>query len=217
MVDVVVVDDDPDFARRVGNALARSGNARMVANPGTVHDALKVLEGITPDVLLVDIGLPDASGIEVIRHAAGRFPDCDILVITVFGDPQSVLAALEAGATGYLLKNDVNKDYVAHIEDLRSGGSPMSPTIARQLLRKFQQVLQSEGATEDAEEAGGISDRQKEVLGLLSRGYTYREIAGLLGVSEHTIGTYCKRVYRRLQVTSRSEAVFEARKLGLLR
>ena len=172
-----------------------------------------------PDVLLVDLGLPDASGIEVIRHASRTLPKCECMVVTVFGDEEHVLASIEAGAAGYLLKDATPENFLAGIRELINGGSPISPIIARRLLKRFQ----SENGTVTAESAGGTADdvalsqREKEILHLASKGFNYPEMGKLMGISPHTVTSHVKKIYRKLAVHSRGEAVFEANRMGLIR
>jgi DNA-binding NarL/FixJ family response regulator len=217
MTDLAIVEDDPRFRTRFEALLASAPDMRVVASAGNVRDALALLTRARPDVLLVDLGLPDGSGIDVIGAARQRLPECEIMVISVFGDQKNVLASIEAGATGYLLKDAPNENYLARIRDLRAGGSPISPSIARQMLRRFVAAAPAD-ATAMAPAAAAVPalpEREREVLNLLSRGFSYQEIARILDVSPHTIGTYVKRLYQRLQVNSRSEAVFEAKRRGL--
>ena len=165
-------------------------------------------------MLLVDLGLPDIGGIELIRYCAKHLPECDVMVVTVFGDEQHVVGSLEAGATGYLLKDTLPEDIAEQIRTLHAGGSPISPVIARQLLSR---LAPAGPGTAPAEGAPVLSDRELAVLTLATKGFTYEEIAQMMSVSKHTVMTYVKRSYRKLQVNSKSEAVYEARKLGLLR
>ena len=210
---IIVVEDDPQMRARFEAALtspaALHAGVRVLAWAATAAEAMRQLACHVPDVLLVDLGLPDASGITVIREARRRHPACDIMVISIFGDQRNVLTSIEAGATGYLLKDDTDEDYVARIQELRAGGSPITPIIARQLLLKLQPAPASEASSL-------LSPRESEVLNLLARGFAYQEIAQLLGVSPHTIGTYVKRIYEKLQVRSRGEAIYEAQCMGLL-
>lgn len=210
-IQVALVDDDPTIRQRVAGALSTDARFRTVWTAATVAQACAALADQAPDVLLVDLGLPDGTGIQVIQAAKARSPDCDVLVISVFADQRNVITSIEAGATGYLLKDDREEDYIARILELRNGGSPITPIIARQLLHRFQ-VRTSASAIESP-----LSAREEQVLGLLARGFSYQDIANLLGVSPHTVGTYVKRLYEKLQVNSRSEAIFEARHLGILR
>jgi DNA-binding NarL/FixJ family response regulator len=169
-----------------------------------------------PDVLLVDLGLPDRPGLDLIRHAARHLPDCDIMVITVFGDEKHVIESIEAGATGYLHKDSLPRDFVEQIRLLHGGASPISPVIARQILTRFQPPRRPAGRNGERQ-TPVLSEREHEVLTLVTKGFTYDEIAKLLAVSTHTVMTYVKRIYRKLQVNSKTEAVYEARKMGLLR
>ncbi|MHA7834777.1 MAG: response regulator [Algiphilus sp.] len=210
---LIVVEDDPQMRQRLDAAFTRSGGVEVLAWAATAAQGIAALDAAEPDVLLVDLGLPDASGIHVIQHAHARYRECDIMVVTVFGDQRNVLESIESGATGYLLKDDTQTDFVARIRELRDGGSPITPIIARQLLQRLQP---STDANDNGEAASVLSPRESEVLNLLSRGFAYQEIARLLDVSPHTVGTYVKRLYEKLQVRSRGEAVFEAQRMGLL-
>lgn len=214
IIDVIVVEDDPRMRERLEAALAASERIRVRDWAMTAAAGIAALEAREPDVLLVDLGLPDASGITVIAKAHTLYPKCDIMVVTVFGDQRNVLASIEAGATGYLLKDDTDTDFAARIMELRAGGSPITPIIARQLLQRLQPA--GAGASFGDQEQSVLSPREAEVLNLLSRGFAYQEIARLLDVSPHTVGTYVKRLYEKLQVRSRGEAVFEAQRMGLL-
>ncbi len=212
---LIVVEDDPRMRDRFARTFDVSEQVQVQAWAATAREGIAALDAARPDVLLVDLGLPDASGISVIAHGRERHPDCDIMVVSVYGDERSVLASIEAGATGYLLKDDSEEDFVARILELKAGGSPITPIIARRLLQRFQSTAPAtEG--EDTAAAATLSAREREVLNLLARGFTYQEIAGLLDVSPHTVGTYVKRLYEKLQVHSRGEAVFEGQRMGLL-
>ena len=172
-----------------------------------------------PDVLLVDLGLPDISGIEVIRHASQTLPKCECMVVTVFGDEEHVLASIEAGASGYLLKDASEESFLSGIRELMNGGSPISPIIARRLLKRFQaEPLPARVAigTPD-EESVSLSDREREILLLASKGFNYPEMGKLMSISPHTVTSHVKKIYRKLAVHSRGEAVFEANRMGLIR
>ena len=141
---------------------------------------------------------------------------CDILIISIFGDEANVLASLEAGARGYLLKGSLQRDIVLDIRDLRNGGSPLSPIIARQVLKRLQAPRREPSVT-GAEGETTLTPRESEILNAISRGFSYAETAAMLGVSIETVHTFLKRIYRKLAVHSKTEAVFEANQLGLIR
>lgn len=187
---------------------------RVVGDWRTGAEALAHLERETPDVLLVDIGLPDMSGLEVVRAAAALLPSCDILVVTVFGDDQTVLAALEAGARGYLLKGAAMRDIKEDIRELRHGGSPLSPMIARQVLTRLQGG--NERPRPSSHDEALLTLRESEILKVIARGFSYAETAEMLSISANTVQTHIKHIYRKLAVHSKTEAVFEADKRGML-
>jgi DNA-binding NarL/FixJ family response regulator len=176
------------------------------------------LQGPPADVLLTDLGLPDGSGIDVIRAAVLQWPSCSIMVSTNFGDENNVMRSIEAGAAGYLLKDSSPTKIVEEIRNLANGGSPISPIIARQVLTRFRNapppVASDETAT--AEAAVALSAREKEVLDFITKGFTTQEIAKLMQLSHFTVRTFVRRTYTKLKVTSKAEAIYEARTLGLL-
>ena len=219
---VMVVEDDPAFLARFCRIVAQSDELSLLAAVGDLASARRAIERQAPDVLLTDLGLPDGSGIDLIRATAARHPATDIMVITVFGDEQHVIASIEAGATGYILKDSLPEEFVALIAQLRAGGSPISPAIARQLLRRMQPasgqvpVGQPGKANSLLAPYAALSARESEVLGLIAKGFNFAEIARLLEVSPHTITAHVKKIYQKLAVHSRGEAVYEATRMGLL-
>lgn len=178
----------------------------VVADVGTLAEARAQYTALAPEMMLVDLQLPDGNGRELIA-AAGA--DTHILVISVFGDEQRVVSAIRAGAKGYLLKDDDAKEVSAAMRQLLDGESPISPAIARHLIAHFQRAPESQTDIT-------LSAREHEVLSFASKGYTYSEIAELMNVSANTVGTYTKRIYTKLEVNSKSAAVYEARRLGLM-
>jgi DNA-binding NarL/FixJ family response regulator len=216
---IAVVEDDAPLRETLCAAINAQPGMQVTAAWGTLAEALAWLAGHPVDVLLTDLGLPDGSGIDLIRACAATHPRCDIMVITMFGDEKNVLASIEAGAVGYILKDADQLDVARFIADLRQGGSPMSPLVARKLLLRAQPappVQASAAHAPAATEAIRLTPREQEALDLIARGYTYGEIASLLAVSVNTVQTHIKNTYAKLSVHSRSEAVFEAQKMGLL-
>ena len=213
---VMVVEDDPAFLARFCRIVAQSTELSLLAAVSDLASARRAIEHHAPDVLLTDLGLPDGSGIDLIRETAQRHPGTDIMVISVFGDEEHVLASIEAGATGYILKDSLPEEFVSLIAQLRAGGSPISPVIARQLLKRFHRKDQIASTAPDPQ-AAGLTTRESEVLALIAKGFSFGEIARLLEVSPHTINAHVKKIYQKLAVHSRGEAVYEAGKMGLLR
>jgi DNA-binding NarL/FixJ family response regulator len=211
---ILIVEDDVPTRERLVRALAAHPDELELATAvGSCREALLALRRDAPEVMLVDLALPDGNGIELIRAARALSSDILSMVVTVFGDEKSVLGAIEAGARGYLLK-DASADGVGTaILQLLAGGSPITPAIAQHLILRFQ-----ESAPIEARVPGPVlSQREREVLELVVKGFTFAEIAGLLGLSPHTVGTFVRRIYRKLEVRSRGEAVFEALQLGIVK
>ena len=214
MTTVMVVEDDPAFLTRFCKIVSSDAELELFAAVADLASARQAMRMAVPDVLLIDLGLPDGSGIDLIRETARRRPETDIMVITMFGDEDHVLASIEAGATGYILKDSLPVEFVHLIKQLRAGGSPISPVIARQLLKRLK-PQDSAAATPPAEETP-LSARETEVLGFVAKGFSFAEIARLLGVSPHTVISHVKKIYQKLAVHSRGEAVYEAGKMGLI-
>ena len=214
MIKIMIVEDDRIFLNRLCGVINGNQDLELVAAVHNGASARNYLDRIKPDVLLVDLGLPDMNGINIIQYAANRYPDLDIMVITVYEDEQQVINCIEAGATGYLLKDSLDREYIDAIYKLLSGGSPISPLIARVLLRKLYPPALVNPDT-DAQQPN-LSPRESEILTLLAKGLSYVEIAYLLEISPHTVTTTIKKIYRKLAVHSRGEAVYEANRMGLI-
>src|SRR5262245_56567381 len=170
-----------------------------------------------PDVLLTDLGLPDGSGVDLIRAVRELGGGTQCMVITIFGDEQHVVSGIEAGALGYLLK-DGSAEYIGDsIMEMLDGGSPISPAIARHLLKRFRPAGPAASPAIDPDTLPRLSPREHEVLTLIVKGFSYAESARLMGVSSHTVTTHVRAIYRKLEVHSRGEAVYEALQLGLVK
>jgi len=223
MIQVAVVEDVKDTRENLVRVISADKHFQVSATASTLTEGLALLSERPADVLLVDLGLPDGSGIDLIRNAAERYEDMDIMVITVFGDERNVVRAIEAGASGYLLKDGETETIAESIMQLVEGGSPISPGIARYLLKRFQSPsLSPSSPSLSATDTGcekpdfSLTKREQEVLNLIAKGFRYDEIAELLSLSTHTITSHIKNLYKKLAVHSRGEAVFEATRLGLL-
>ncbi|PZP31997.1 MAG: DNA-binding response regulator [Roseateles depolymerans] len=213
---VLIVEDQARFREAFEHALASVPDIRLLGIAPDLPQGRRLFDQTQPDVLLVDLDLPGGSGIELIRHAAQTRPQCEVMVISVFGDEQHVVASIEAGATGYLLKDSLALDLPTQLRSLRAGGSPISPVIARRLLQRLAPGAGAPPPVVD-DEVVALSEQESRVLHLAAKGFTFDEIAHFMQVSPHTVMTYVKRVYRKLHVRSKVEAIYEARRLGWLR
>jgi DNA-binding NarL/FixJ family response regulator len=212
-ISVAIVEDDPRTRGRFVHALARADRLCLAYATGTVGEMVAWLRNHSVDVLLVDLGLPDGSGLEVIRQCRGLSPGTEIMVISMFGDEAHMMRAFEAGARGYLLKDGTEDDLAAHVLSLSAGGSPMTPIIARQLLTRLSPTPAAPRAA-TADET--LTARERDILAKLARGYTYAETAEILGISPSTVQSHVKNIYSKLAVHSKTEAIHEARQLGIL-
>ncbi|NLS00809.1 response regulator transcription factor [Rhizobium sp. P38BS-XIX] len=226
---LLVVEDDPYWQQAIEAIIRHQPEYEVVAMCANLRQALGSIQTEAFDLMIVDLGLPDGSGIDAIRTARQYQPDADILVATVFADEGNVVAAIFAGATGYLLKESTPNQWSVAIEDLRAGNSPIDPKIARHILGAVQQhgwTTQSapkgdtpssrSSAEASASQDPKLSPREMEVLQLVAKGFTLVEVARFLKLSPHTTRSHAKAIYRKLEVNTRGEAVFEASLLGLI-
>jgi DNA-binding NarL/FixJ family response regulator len=215
---VLVVEDDALTRRSLSLAIEAEPALRLVAAFESVEQAVVWLKSHCVDLLLTDLGLPDGSGIEVIQACVQSCPQCDIMVLTMASDEDSVLACIEAGASGYILKDAHRFDIVRSLLDLHAGGSPISPSIARKILARMKKGGKEPVVSAEAEitAVGILTKREAAILDLIARGDSYGDVAKLLSVSVGTVQTHVKNIYGKLSVHSRGEAVFEAQRRGLL-
>jgi DNA-binding NarL/FixJ family response regulator len=232
MWQVLIVEDDPVTREFFARCVADCAELSLVGAVPTVQEAFAVLDarGGGIDVLLTDLGLPDGSGLDVIRRALQCNPTLEPLVVSMFGDDENVLAAIEAGALGYIHKDSAPQDVAQSILDMRGGASPISPMIARRVLAKYRVQASNvvpalensaQTATESvaiqSNDAGAVlTPREQQVLSLIARGFSYAEIARIENLSVHTVQTHIKRLYAKLSVHSKTEAIYEASRMGFL-
>jgi DNA-binding NarL/FixJ family response regulator len=210
VIRTAIIEDDPAIIERLRTALKTATDITVVGTAQSVEAGQALIAAGGYEVLLCDLGLPDGSGIDLIRASSKTHPDSDVIVVTIFANQSRVIDSIKAGAKGYLLKDDQLANCAEAIREIRRGGSPISPIIARQLLRR----MVPEQPARPLKEA--LSGREDEVLNLLARGFSYAEIAELLALKGSSVGTYVKRIYKKLEVNSRSEAVFEATNRGII-
>lgn len=210
---VLIVEDEPATRERLVEAVNAHALLHVAAATGSLSEGISLFEAVHPRVALIDLGLPDGSGLELIRRIRNSHGACDSLVLTVFGDELHVVSALKAGARGYLLKDSSYATIADHLLMLIDGGSPINPKVARFLLGQFgtweKDVLPETDSV-------SLTDREKEILTLITKGYKRNEIANLLNISGNTVGTHIRRIYEKLSVHSNIEAAQEAVQRGLL-
>jgi DNA-binding NarL/FixJ family response regulator len=201
-ISVSIVEDDAQARQILADWIRRADGFRCVSEHGSAESALATLPAEKPEVVLMDINLPGLNGIECVRQLKPLLPGTQFLMLTVYEDADHIFNALMVGATGYLLKQTPRNELLAALKQVHSGGSPMTSNIARKVVQSFQRQTQAAGA--DTVE---LSPREAEVLELLARGYLYKEIAEALAISLPTVNTYIRRIYEKLHVRSRAQAV----------
>lgn len=221
---VLVVEDQTKILRSQLRLLASHPEIEIVGTALSGEAALEQLEAARPDVLLLDLGLPRMTGIDVTREVKARYPGVEILIFTIFDEEDKVLEAVQAGASGYLLKGAPADKIVEAIKDVHGGGTVIQPNLARRLLRHFRAEPDAVAVAPRASPAGGapaetlkpLSDREREILQLIAKGISNSEAARMLSLSKATVRTHLEHIYRKLEVTNRVEAVTEGIRKGLI-
>lgn len=201
IITVSIVDDEPDLREHIAGYLAAAGNIRCKSAYPSAKEALQHLPEDKPDVILMDINLGEMDGIECVRRLTVLMPEARVLMLTVFEDTDQIFSALAAGASGYLLKRASPKKLIEAIEEVCEGGSPMSAPIARKVVQSFK------ASPARGDDSADLSDREHTVLTGLAAGLAYKQIADQLNISIHTVRNYIRRIYEKLHVRSRTEAV----------
>jgi DNA-binding NarL/FixJ family response regulator len=199
-ISVSVVEDDAPSRKMMVGWVNNAEGFKCVSDHASAESALRQLPEVKPNVVLMDINLPGMNGMECVSRLKPILPDTQFVMLTVYEDSDHIFRALQSGAAGYLLKETPRTELFAALESVHHGGSPMTSNIARKVVRSFQ-MPPADPAIED------LSPREREVLDLLARGYLYKEIADALGISVPTVNTYIRRIYEKLHVRSRSQAV----------
>lgn len=206
---VAIVEDHEKTLEYLSALFSGSDGIELSCSCSTGEEVIEKVFQAPPDVLVVDINLPDMSGVEVIRAVKERIPRVEVLVLTMHESREHLFSALQAGATGYLVKGASSTEIVNAVSLLMAGGAPMSPTVARYVIEEFQDIKSSRETTT-------LTKREKEVLQGVASGLSEKKLAESLSVSPHTIHTHIKKIYRKLQVNSRAEAVLKARNKGIV-
>ncbi|HEY5041274.1 MAG TPA: response regulator transcription factor [Verrucomicrobiae bacterium] len=203
-ISVSIVEDNDKLRATLAKVIGRADGFRFASDYASAEDALAGLPKVKPEVVLMDINLPGMNGVECVRQLKALLPAMQVMMLTVYEDTENIFNALTAGASGYMLKRTPAKELLEAIRDVQRGGSPMTAHIARKVVLSFQK---SAGQQQAANELSELSEREQQVLDLLAQGLIYKEIADKLQISYETVHTYIRRVYEKLQVRTRTEAV----------
>jgi DNA-binding NarL/FixJ family response regulator len=213
-MEIIVVEDTKTVRNMLVALLEGQTHNKVVAAVGRVEEALEYLANHCADLVILDLCLPGLSYDLAVKAIKNVSPDMDILVFTVSEEDEKVFSALKAGATGYILKTADQQQIISALDEIKAGGSPMSPSIARKVLREFQGHAVQE---ELQEMISPLSNRETEILDLLYRGLNITQIADKLFISPYTVHTHIKKIYTKLHVNSRSQAIYEAIKNKLIK
>lgn len=213
---IYLIEDDRTILQFVEKTLELRPDWRLVGHSDTFSHARVMAPNSLADVFLVDLGLPDGRGEDMLRVLAQAKPHAELLVFTVFGDESRLVTALQMGATGYVLKGCSSQELIEAIEQIRQGGAPISPLLARMLLKTFRRHDEFSESDESGAAAPALSERESDVLKLVAQGYVNKEIAARLGIGTATVSTHIKNLYRKLSVHTRVQVVKVAQERGLI-
>ena len=216
-IKVIFVENDPNVRLRLQRAISGLADIHEIGSAATYREADALVSQFKFQMLIVDLDLPDGFGLDLIRRTAANMPEVDIMVLANANDDPHVVSAIESGATGYVLKTEIEHSLVSAIRLLAAGGSPVSPEVAKSVLRALRTyTTHTIEKTTAPIQPNPLSERETEILQLLAKGMSFNEIGDILTISPHTVTAHIKKIYRKLQVHSRGEAVYEAAQMGLI-
>lgn len=214
---ILLVEDDGPVRERLARIIKGWQRGQLIAACATLAEATGVIRDNSVDLLITDLNLPDGHGVQAIRLLRATQPDAEAMVISVLADDRNVIEAIEAGASGYLLKDSDPINIIDAITDLLAGRSPISSTIARTIVRRLGGREAAPGPAAGEAAAQPLTPREMDILWGIAKGFTYSELAERLQISKQTVPVHIKNIYRKLQANNRSEAVYEASRRGLIR
>lgn len=219
MKKILLLEDLPEIRAWLKTLALQVFPGAQISESARIHDALELVNAVRFDVAMVDLGLPDGSGVEVVQALREKQPDVQSVVVTIHDDDDHLFPALQAGAFGYLLKEQSREQLAEQLQRIAQGEPPLSPSIARRVIQYFtaQARLKPIQEPDTVTPHVQLTDRENEVLLRVAKGFTLPEIGVQLNLSRHTIADYVKQIYRKLNVSSRAEAALEAQRLGLFR
>lgn len=217
MNNVLLLEDLPEIRAWLKALVLQVFPSALISEAARVHDAVGLVSAVRFDLALIDLGLPDGSGVDVVSALREAQPDALPVVVTIHDDDEHLFPALQAGAFGYVLKEQPREHFAEQLKRISAGEPPLSPSIARRVIAYFAAQMKPPASTTSSGTSVQLTDRESEVLLRVAKGYTLPEIGGQLNLSRHTIADYVKAIYRKLNVSSRAEAALEAQRLGLIR
>jgi DNA-binding NarL/FixJ family response regulator len=217
MKTILLLEDLPEIRAWMRKLVLQVFPGATISESARVHDAVALVAAVKFDLALIDLGLPDGSGVDVVTKLRDVQPEAQSVVVTIHDDDEHLFPALQAGAFGYILKEQARELITEQLQRISQGEPPLSPSIARRVMAYFSAKAKPQQPAANAMPSVSLTDRESEVLLRVAKGYTLPEIGVQLGLSRHTIADYVKQIYRKLNVSSRAEAALEAQRLGLFR
>ena len=217
MKNILLLEDLPEIRVWLRKLVLQVFPGSHISESARVHDAIELVNSVKFDLALVDLGLPDGSGVDVVTKLRDIQPEAQSVVVTIHDDDEHLFPALQAGAFGYILKEQARELITEQLQRISQGEPPLSPSIARRVMAHFSAKVKPQAPVASAMPNVSLTDRESEVLLRVAKGYTLPEIGVQLGLSRHTIADYVKQIYRKLNVSSRAEVALEAQRLGLFR
>jgi len=214
---ILLVEDDEPVRERLAKIIGRWSGGQLLGACGRLAEAMAIIKDHPVDLLITDLNLPDGHGVQAIRMLRKTYPQAEAMVISVLADDRNVLDAIEAGATGYLLKDSDPIDILDAITELLAGRSPISSAIASTIVRRLSGRAAKTDVAPDPKEVQSLTPREMDILWGIAKGFTYGELAERLEISKNTVPVHIKNIYRKLQTNNRSEAVYEASRRGLIK
>ncbi|MCB2070375.1 MAG: response regulator transcription factor EmbR [Ottowia sp.] len=215
MTNILLLEDLPEIRTWMRSLVQQVFPGAQVSEAARVHDAIELVSAVKFDLALVDLGLPDGSGVDVVTKLRDLQPEAQSVVVTIHDDDEHLFPALQAGAFGYILKEQARELITEQLQRISQGEPPLSPSIARRVMAYFTEKAKPSQPRNNLLPNVSLTERESEVLLRVAKGYTLPEIGVQLGLSRHTIADYVKQIYRKLNVSSRAEAALEAQRLGL--
>lgn len=213
---ILIVENDAHIRDRMERVIGAEKDIRIIGTAETKSAAKKLIDTYPFETLVIDLTLPDGFALEIVSWVNEKYPESDVMILANSEDDPHIVSAIEAGATGYVLKSAIESDLINAVRLLQAGGSPVSPNVAKSVLRAL--CINSTVVTEKVPIAvpHPLSERETEILRLLAKGMSFNEIGNILAISPHTVTAHIKKIYRKLQVHSRGEAVYEAAQMGII-
>lgn len=214
VINVSIVEDNAKVTENIRTLFETTPEFRLLNHYPDAATALAEIDKDKPDIIILDIGLPGLSGLDILEELKTILPDSKVVIYTVFEDEENIIRAIKKGANGYLLKDTPLDLFLAELKVIQLGGSPLTPRIASRIIEEFE--ARSENVPIASEESNVLSNREKEVLNLVSLGLVYSDIADELDISPHTVSRHVENIYKKLNVHSKSEAIIRGRRLGII-